>query len=193
MPSARLKLLAWLSIPPCCPTTGSALAAEALARIGALYGIECELHGRPPDARTRERQARAKPLAAALKVWTERSLPQLPGRSQLAKAIRYILARWRALTRTFDDGRIALDNNAAGRALRSVAVGRKNHLFAGSDFGAERAAAFYTLIETAKLNRLDPGAYLRDVLTRIADHPAKRLADLLPWNWTPAQPAAYAA
>ncbi|OAH29758.1 hypothetical protein AX289_29550 [Methylorubrum populi] len=173
--------------------TGSALAAEALARIGALYGIERELHGKPPDARTRERQARAKPLAAALKLWAERSLTQLPGRSELAKALRYMLARWPALTRAFDDGRIALDNNAAERALRGVAVGRKNYLFAGSDLGAERAATFYTLIETAKLNRIDPEAYLRDVLTRIADHPAKRLADLLPWNWTPAQPAVQAA
>lgn len=173
--------------------TGSALAAEALARIGALYGIERELHGKPPDARTRERQARAKPLAAALKLWADRSLTQLPGRSELAKALRYMLARWSALTRAFDDGRIALDNNAAERALRGVALGRKNYLFAGSDLGVERAAVFYTLIETAKLNRLDPEAYLRDVLTRIADHPAKRLADLLPWNWTPALPAAHAA
>ena len=104
-----------------------------------------------------------------------------------------MLARWSALTRAFDDGRIALDNNAAERALRGVAVGRKNYLFAGSDLGAERAAVFYTLIETAKLNRLDPEAYLRDVLTHIADHPAKRLADLLPWNWIPAQTTAHAA
>ncbi|MCP1559087.1 UNVERIFIED_ORG: transposase [Methylobacterium sp. SuP10 SLI 274] len=173
--------------------TGSALAAEALARIGALYGIERDLHGKPPDARTRERQARSTPLAAALKAWEQTCLTQLPGRSELAEALRYMLARWPALTRAFEDGRIALDNNAAERALRGVAVGRKNYLFAGSDLGAERAAAFYTLIETAKLNRLDPEAYLRDVLTRIADHPAKRLTDLLPWNWTPAQPAAHAA
>ncbi|MDP4024485.1 transposase, partial [Methylobacterium sp. NEAU 140] len=114
-------------------------------------------------------------------------------RSDLAKALRYMLARWTALTRAFDDGRIALDNNAAERALRGVAVGRKNYLFAGSERGAERAAAFYTLIESAKLNGLDSEAYLRDVLTRIADHPAKRLADLLPWNWTPAPPVAHAA
>lgn len=104
-----------------------------------------------------------------------------------------MLARWTALTRVFDDGRIALDNNPAGRALRAVAVGRKNYLFAGSDSGAERAAVFYTLIETAKLNGLDPEAYLRDVLTRIADHPAKRLTDLLPWNWMPLTPLAQAA
>jgi hypothetical protein len=165
--------------------TSSALAAEALERIGALYGIERDLHGKPPDLRHRERQVRSKPLAEALKVWAETSLTQVPGRSELAKALRYMLARWPALMRTFDDGRLALDNNAAERALRSVAVGRKNYLFAGSALGAERAAAFYTLIETAKMNGLDPEGYLRDVLTRIADHPAKRLSDLLPWNWTP--------
>ncbi|MCP2081951.1 UNVERIFIED_ORG: hypothetical protein J2W74_003137 [Methylorubrum zatmanii] len=115
--------------------TGSALAAEALARIGALYGIDRELPGNPPDARTRERQARAKPLAAALKAWAERSLTQLPGRSELAKALRYMLTRWPARTRAFDDGCIALDNNAAEWAPRGVAVGRKNYLFAGSDLG----------------------------------------------------------
>ena len=173
--------------------TGSAIAAEALTRIGAFYGVERGLHGKPPDIRTRERQARSKPLAAALKAWAETSLAQVQGRSELAKALRYMLARWPALVRAFDDGRIALDNNAAERALRGVAVGRKNYLFAGSDRGAERAAAFYTLIETAKLNGLDTEAYLRDVLTRIADHPAKRLADLLPWNWTPAAAVAQAA
>ena len=173
--------------------TGSALAAEALERIGALYGVERDLHGKPPDARTRERQTRSKPLAEALKTFAETSLTQVPGRSDLAKALRYMLARWPALMRAFDDGRLALDNNAAERALRSVAVGRKNYLFAGSELGAERAAAFYTLIETAKMNGLDPEGYLRDVLTRIADHPAKRLADLLPWNWMPTGGAEQAA
>ncbi len=138
--------------------TGSVLAAEALVRIGTLYGIERELHGKTPDARTRERQARAKPLGATLKVWAESNLTQLPGRSELAKALRTMMARWPALTRAFD-GRIALDNNAAERTLRGVAVGRKNDLFAGYDLGAERTAAFYILIETAKLNRLDPEAY----------------------------------
>ena len=104
-----------------------------------------------------------------------------------------MLVRWTALTRVFDDGRIALDNNPAEQALRFVAIGRKNYLFAGSERGAERAAAFYTLIETAKLNGLDPEAYLRDVLTRLADHPTKRLAELLPWNWSPVATAAKAA
>ena len=173
--------------------TGSALAREALERIGALYEVERVISGRPPDERRRQRQARSRPLAAALKAWAETILPQLSGASDLAKAIRYMLARWTALTRVFEDGRLALDNNAAERALRGVAVGRKNYLFAGSQRGAERAAAFYTLIETAKLNGLDPEAYLRDVLTRIADHPYKRLAELLPWTWTPTAIAAEAA
>ncbi|KQP65231.1 hypothetical protein ASF41_21985 [Methylobacterium sp. Leaf111] len=120
-----------------------------------------------------------------MRAWAETILPQLSGPSDLAKAFRYMRSRWRALTRVFDDGRIGLDNNPAERALRGVAVGRENYLFAGSDRGAERAAAFYTLIETAKLNGLATKAYLRDVLTRIAEHPAQRLGELLPWNWTP--------
>ena len=108
-----------------------------------------------------------------------------PDAYDLAAALRYMLGRWPALCRCFADGRLALDNNAAERALRGVAVGRKNWLFAGSDRGGERAAAMYSLIETAKLNGIDPRAYLANVLRRIADHPAKRLAELLPWNWTP--------
>ena len=165
--------------------TGSAIAGEALERIGALYAVEREIAGQPPDQRHRQRQDRSRPRADALRAWAETILPQLSGPSDLAKAFRYMLSRWRALTRVFDDGRIGLDNNPAERALRGVAVGRKNYLFAGSDRGAERAAAFYTLIETAKLNGLDTEAYLRDVLTRIAEHPARRLGELLPWNWSP--------
>ncbi|OXE39440.1 hypothetical protein CCS92_24145 [Methylobacterium radiotolerans] len=162
--------------------TGSAVAFEALERIGVIYEVERSVSGKPPDERLRQRQARSRPLTAALKSWAETILPQLSGGSDLAKAFRYMLVCWAALTRVFDDGRIALDNNPAERALQSVAIGRKNYLFAGSERGAERAAAFYTLIETAKLNGLDLEAYLRDVLTRLADHPAKRLAELLPWN-----------
>ncbi len=116
----------------------------------------------------------------------------MSGKSELAAAFRYTLGRWSALCRCFDDGRLALDNNAAERALRGVAVGRKNYLFAGSDRGGERAAVMYSLIETAKLNGLNPEAYLADVLARIADHPAKRIGELLPWNWKPA-PATLAA
>ena len=173
--------------------TGSAVAQEALERIGTLYEVERSINGKPPDERRRQRQARSRPLANALKAWAETILPQLSGRSELAGAFRYMLARWTALVRVFDDGRIALDNNPAERALRGVAVGRKNYLFAGSDRGASRAAALYSLIETAKLNGLDPEAYLRDVLIRIADHPIQRLDDLLPWNWTVTKPAALAA
>jgi transposase len=173
--------------------TGSTVAQEALERIGALYEIERAIHGKPPDERRRQRQARSRHLTRALKTWAEAILPQLSGRSELAGAFRYMLARWAALNRAFDDGRLALDNNPAERALRGVAVGRKNYLFAGSDRGAERAAALYSLIESAKLSELDPEAYLRDVLARIADHPAKRLADLLPWNWAPLAPLAQAA
>jgi hypothetical protein len=173
--------------------TASRVAYEAPARIGALYDVERAIHGKPPDERRRQRQTRSRPIADALKTWAESILPQLSGRSELAGAFRYMLARWTALTRAFDDGRLALDNNPAERALRGVAVGRKNYLFAGSDRGAERAAALYSLIESAKLNRLDPEAYLRDVLERIADHPAPRLHELLPWNWTAFQATAQAA
>ena len=140
--------------------------------------------------------------AGSARAWSRRlhpimpspaAVPILSGRSELAGAFRYMLARWTALTRVFDDGRIALDNNPAERALRGVAIGRKNYLFAGSERGADRAAAMYSLIESAKLNGIDPEAYLRDVLTRIADHPAEGLNELLPWNWTATPSAALAA
>ena len=116
-------------------------------------------------------------------------MPKLSGKSDLAAAMRYALNRWDALIRYAHDGRIEIDNNAAERSIRGIALGRKNYLFAGSDTGGERAAAIYSLIETAKLNGLDPEAYLRDVFTRIADHKINRLAELLPWNWaaTPSQ------
>lgn len=141
--------------------TGSAVALEDLERIGSLYEVNRSISGKPPDERGRQRQARSRPLATALKAWAETILPQLSGASDLAKAFRYMLARWVALTRVFDDGCIALDNNPAERALQSVAVGRKNYLFAGSGRGADRAVVFYTLIETVKFNGLDPEAYLR--------------------------------
>jgi hypothetical protein len=172
---------------------GSAIAKEALDRIGALYAVEAAIKGLAPDERRRQRQARSKPVAAELKAWSEEIKPKLSARSELAAAFRYMLSRWLALTRCFDDGRLALDNNPAERSLRGVAIGRKNYLFAGSDRGGERAAAMYSLIETAKLNDIEPEAYLRDVLTRIADHPMKRIADLLPWNWKPATTIAVAA
>lgn len=158
------------------------LAEEALRRIGALYKVETEIRGQPPDARRTARRGRAGPQLAALKAWLQATLSQVSTKSALAAAIKYALARWAALVRYVDDGRIEIDNNAAERALRTVALGRKNYLFAGSDAGGERAALIYSLIGTARLNGLDPQAYLTRVLERIAEHPVNRVAELLPWN-----------
>jgi len=171
----------------------SPLTSEALDRIGALYGIEDTIRGQPPDERRRSRQDQAAPLLAALRAWLEATLPKLSAKSGLAKAMRYTLSRWAALNCYADDGRIELDNNAAERSIRGIALGRKNWLFAGSDTGGERAAAIYSLIETCKLNRIDPEAYLRSVLARIADHPINRIAEMLPWNWASTQTNAQAA
>lgn len=158
------------------------IAEQALQRIAALYAIEAQIRGQPPDVRRQVRQARAGPLLEDLQAWLTSMLGQVSAKSELAKAIGYSLARWRSLTRYRDDGRIEIDNNSAERALRGVALGRNNYLFMGSDAGGERAAAIYSLLETAKLNGLDPQAYLRDVLARIADHPINRIDELLPWN-----------
>ena len=160
----------------------SPIAAEALRRIGELYAIEGEIRGRPPDGRKQARQARARPLLDSMHQWLNSTLGKLSKKSAVAFAIHYALGRWPALLRYCDDGRLEIDNNAAERALRAVVVGRKNYLFAGSDSGGERAASIYSLVGTAKLNGLDPEAYLRDVLMRIAGHPINRIEELLPWN-----------
>jgi hypothetical protein len=163
---------------------GSPIAAEAIQRIGVLYDIEREIRGKPIELRHQVRQARARPLVEELHVWMNKTLAKISRKSDTAAAIRYALSRWRALTRYLDDGLIELDNSAAERALRGVALGRKNYLFAGSDAGGERAACLYSLLGTAKLNGLDPELYLREVLNRIADHPISRIHELLPWNFS---------
>jgi len=164
----------------------SPIAAEALERIGALYGIETTIRGKLPAERCALRQEHAGPLLDELHGWLQATLTQLSSKSELAAAIRYALGRWTALTRYRDDGRLEIDNNAVERQMRAVALGRKNYLFAGSDAGGERAAAMYSLIATAKLNGLDPEAYLRTVLERIAEHPINQVEQLLPWNLVPA-------
>ncbi len=159
------------------PTT-----SEAIKRIAALYAIEAEIRGSRAEIRKATRQARARPLLDGMHTWLEATLAKLSTKSDTAAAIRYALSRWRALTRYVDDGKLEIDNNAAERALRVVALGRKNFLFAGSDSGGERAAAIYSLLGTAKLNGLDPEIYLHHVLERIADHPISRISQMLPWN-----------
>src|SRR5271155_1504078 len=159
------------------PTT-----AEAIERIAALYAIEAEIRGSTPEIRRSIRQARARPLLDSMRTWMEATLAKLSRKSDTAAAIRYASSRWQALTRYVDDGQLEIDNNAAERALRVVALGRKNFLFCGSNAGGERAAAIYSMLGSAKLNGLDPELYLQQVLERIADHPISRIADLLPWN-----------
>src|ERR1700675_2842387 len=160
----------------------SPVAVEALRRIGELYAIESDIHGRMPEERREVRNTRSQPLLESLKQWLEETLVKLSKKSDTALAVRYALGRWEALLRYCDDARLEIDNNAAERSLRAVVLGRKNYLFNGSDAGGERAAAIYSLISSAKLNGLNPEAYLRNVLERIADHPINRIAELLPRN-----------
>lgn len=164
--------------------TKSAIAREALDRIGTLYDIEREITGRPADFRLAARQKHSSPKVAAFFAWAESQLAMIPGKGDLAKAFRYGLSRKDAFSVFLSDGRVAIDNNPAERALRPIGIGRKNWLFAGADTGAETLARAMTIIETAKLNGLDPQAYLADILARINDHKINRLDDLLPWNWS---------
>ena len=162
--------------------TASPAAKDLLERIGDLFAIEAEILGQSPKERQAVRAEQSVPLLAQIKSRFEETLGKVSGKSSLAKAIRYSLSRWEALTRYTTDGRLDICNNAAERAIRPLALGRKNWTFAGSDSGGDRAATIYTIIETAKLNGLDPEAYIRSLIVRIDVHPAKRIDELLPWN-----------
>lgn len=163
----------------------SEIAHEALERIGQLYDIEREIAGKPADIRRAVRQELSKPRLEALRAWAEMQLTRIPAKGELAKAFRYALGRWHAFSLFLDDGRVAIDNNAAERAVRPICLGKKNWLFAGSEAGAETLARAMTLIESAKMNDLDPQAYIADLLNRIHDHKINRIDELLPWNWVP--------
>jgi len=162
--------------------TKAPVAVEAVARIDALFAVERDISGLLPEERRKVRHERSRPRVEALGIWLREQHARLSPHSKVAKAIAYSLNAWDALVRFLDDGRLCLTNNAAERALRCIAVGRNNWTFAGSDAGGRRAAAIYTLIETAKLNDTDPQAWLADVLARLQDHPARRIAELLPWH-----------
>jgi transposase len=169
------------------------LAIEAVRRIDAIFDAERAINGLPAEARLAVRQQHIAPLVTELEAWMRESRGKLSRHNPVAKAMDYMLTRWETFSRFLDDGRICLTNNAAERALRGIALGRRSWLFAGSDRGGERAAAMYSLIITAKLNGVDPRAWLADVLARIANHPASRLHELLPWNWRKAQETVTAA
>jgi len=167
------------------PTVISPMALEAVQRIDALFDIERAINGQTADERLAARQQHSAPLVADLEAWMRAQRVKLSRQNDVAKAMDYMLKRWPQFAAFLKDGRICLSNNAAERALRGIALGRKSWLFAGSDRGGERAAKMYSLIVTAKMNEVDPQAWLADVLARIADHPANQIDDLLPWNWKP--------
>jgi len=165
------------------------IASEALVRIKALYAIESDIRGRDADERQRVRENEARPIVEAFEPWLRAKLGTISQKSKLAVAIRYALARWQGLTRFLNDGRIEIDSNIVERAIRPIALNRKNALFAGSDGGGDHWAVLASLIETCKLNEIDPQAYLADVISRIVNgHPNSRLDQLLPWAYAPAQP-----
>jgi len=161
----------------------SALALEAVRRIDALFEIERAINSRSSEERKAVRQERSAPLVADLETWMREQRAKLARGNDVAKAMDYMLKRWAAFTRFLDDGRICLSNNAAERALRGIALGRRSWMFCGSDRGGDRAALIYGLITSAKMNNIDPQAWLADVLSRIADLPQNRLHELLPWSW----------
>jgi transposase len=169
------------------------MAVEAVSRIDAIFAVEREINGLSPTDRQAVRAARSRPLVGELHAWLRQNRARLSAKAPVAKAIDYMLKRWPAFTRFLDEGRICLSNNAAERANRPIAVGRRNWTFAGSDAGGRRAAAMYTLIETARINGVDPRAWLADVLARLPDHPVQRVSELLPWNWSPPEAQALAA
>ena len=162
---------------------GSAIAEEALARIQKLYEVEAEARGQPPDRRKVIRQDKARPVFDDLGVWLQTQLVRISAKSPLAGAIRYALIRMKRLRPYLDHGVLEIDNNSAERSMRAIALGRKNYLFMGSERGGKSAAIAYTLIETAKLNGVDPQAWLTDTLARIADHKITRIDELLPWRY----------
>lgn len=165
--------------------TKSPIALQALEKIGAVFAIERAINGQSAETRRAVRQAQSLPLLADLNSHLEASLARISRKSDLAKAIRYSLSRWEALCRFTQDGRLEMTNNAAERAIRPLTLGRRNWTFLGSDAGGERAAVFFTLIQSCKLNGVNPEAYLADLVGRVGDHPASRLDELLPWNWRP--------
>ncbi len=165
---------------------GSAIAEETIKRIATLYGVEKEVRGRPPDERMKARQRKSKPIFDDLETWLHAQLPRISGKSPLAGAIRYALTRMKKLRPWLKHGFLELDNNTAERSMRPIALGRKNYLFMGSQGGGKSAALAYTLIETAKLNGVDPQAWLTNVLSRIADHKITRIDELLPWRYAEA-------
>ena len=169
------------------------IAIEAVKRIDKLFAIEREINGCSEEQRRVVRDERSRPLAEDLQAWLCQQRVRLSAKSKTANAIDYLLKRWLAFTRFLGDGRVCLSNNAAERALRGIAIGRRNWTFAGSDEGGRRAAAMYTLIQTAKLNDVDPRAWLADVLARLPGHPASRIDELLPWNWQNLQRTSAAA
>ena len=166
------------------------IATEALNRIGALYAIEAEIRGRSADDRRVERQARARPLVKALRAWLDEQLTRVSGRSPIAEAMRYGTSHWLGLCRFLDDGRIEVDTNIVERSIRPIALSRKNALFAGSDEGGANWAIIASLIETAKLNGVNPHAWLTDTLTKLVNRwPVARIDELMPWAYAKAAAA----